>query len=179
MDEIIDGLIARLTAHGILENTYIFYSTDNGYHIGQHRLQAGKECGFEEDINIPLIVRGPGVAEGVTTDIVTSHTDLAPTFMSIVGADLRSDFDGAAIPLTASATKVARSHRHEHVNVEFWGSGVGEGKYGGFHWNNTYKALRVIGKDYNFYYSVWCSGEHELYDLNVSSHSFSFIILRR
>lgn len=34
--------------------------------------------------------------------------------------------------------------------------------------NNTYKALRIVGKDYNLYYSVWCTNEHELYDLTVS-----------
>jgi N-acetylglucosamine-6-sulfatase len=33
--------------------------------------------------------------------------------------------------------------------------------------NNTYKALRVIGENYNLYYSVWCTNEHELYDLSV------------
>lgn len=37
----------------------------------------------------------------------------------------------------------------------------------GRHWNNTYKALRLIGEGYNLYYSVWCSNEHELYDLKV------------
>ena len=36
VDEIVDGVITRLTEHNILEDTYIFYSTDNGYHIGQH-----------------------------------------------------------------------------------------------------------------------------------------------
>lgn len=33
--------------------------------------------------------------------------------------------------------------------------------------NNTYKAVRVISADYNLYYSVWCTNEHELYDLTV------------
>jgi len=33
--------------------------------------------------------------------------------------------------------------------------------------NNTYKALRIIGDGYNLYYSVWCTNEHELYDLTV------------
>lgn len=36
--------------------------------------------------------------------------------------------------------------------------------------NNTYKAVRIIGKDYNLYYSVWCNNEHELYDLEVNMH---------
>jgi hypothetical protein len=60
--------------------------------------------------------------------------------------------------------------RHEHVNVEYWGFALTEGKYGKeVYWNNTYKALRLIGSYYNLYYSVWCSGEHELYNMNVSS----------
>lgn len=34
--------------------------------------------------------------------------------------------------------------------------------------NNTYKSVRLLGEDYNLYYSVWCNNEHELYDLSVS-----------
>lgn len=33
--------------------------------------------------------------------------------------------------------------------------------------NNTYKAVRIIGEDYDLYYSVWCNNEHELYDIKV------------
>ena len=40
--------------------------------------------------------------------------------------------------------------------------------------NNTYKALRVLSADYDLYYSVWCSNEHELYDLTVRSAFASF-----
>jgi hypothetical protein len=36
-----------------------------------------------------------------------------------------------------------------------------------FHYNNTYKALRIISEHYNFHYAVWCTNEHELYDLKV------------
>ena len=44
--------------------------------------------------------------------------------------------------------------------------------------NNTYKALRVIGEDYNLYYSVWCTNEHQLYDLSVwTSQTFLFLFL--
>lgn len=46
VDEMIPQLIGRLEEAGELDNTYIFYSTDNGYHISQHRMNPGKECGF-------------------------------------------------------------------------------------------------------------------------------------
>lgn len=128
VDEIVDGVITRLGEYGILDNTFVVYSADNGYHIGQHRLQPGKECGFEEDINIPLVIRGPGVPENITTEIVTTHTDLAPTFLGLTGAPLRPDFDGEAIPLSKVGIAEAGLNRHEHVNVEYWGFGLSEGK---------------------------------------------------
>jgi arylsulfatase A-like enzyme len=130
VDELIEGLAERLEGYGILENTYIIYTTDNGYHISQHRLNPGKECGFEEDINIPLVVRGPGVPKGKISDIVTAHTDLAPTILKIAEGDWkRGDLDGSPIPLHEDALRQQKHSRQEHVNVEFWGRSIPEGIY--------------------------------------------------
>ncbi|KAI0422218.1 alkaline-phosphatase-like protein [Xylaria grammica] len=168
VDELVDGLITRLEEYGILDDTYIVYSSDNGFHIGQHRLQPGKTCGYEEDINVPLIVRGPGVASNYTTNIVTSHTDLAPTFLELLGIPLREDFDGKPIPVTKGEIEVAEQTRREHVNVEYWGRAISEGIHQVLSQeHNTYKAIRLSGPDYNLYYSVWCNNEHELYDMSV------------
>lgn len=171
VDELVDGVFKKLEEYDLLDNTYVFYTTDNGYHIGQHRLQPGKECGFEEDINIPLIVRGPGVPAGEIADVVTTHIDLAPTILELAGASIRADFDGEAIPLARRSLQEAAKSRHEHVTVEYWGFAAAEGDFfdgSRITPNNTYKALRIISKTYNFYYSVWCTNEHELYDLRVS-----------
>lgn len=130
VDELVEGVVTRLDQMGILDNTYIIYSTDNGYHIGQHRLQPGKECPFETDINIPLIIRGPGVPEGETADLVTSHTDLAPTFFEMMGIPLRDDFDGTPIPFTEASIQAAQGTRQEQITAEMWGLVVFEGKYG-------------------------------------------------
>ena len=172
VDEMIDEVFSRLEQADVLDNTYIFFSTDNGYHIGQHRLQPGKQCAYEEDINIPFIVRGPGVPEGETTEIVTSHTDLAPTFLRLAGAKTRGDLDGAVMPLNATGFEREKETRHEHVNVEMWGVIMSEGDYGSvLYTNHTYKALRVVSEEYNLLYTVWCSGEHELYNLKVRNLS--------
>lgn len=48
VDEMIDKLISRLDKAGVLDNTYIVFSTDNGYHVGQHAMQPGKNCGYGE-----------------------------------------------------------------------------------------------------------------------------------
>jgi len=175
VDEIVDAVVKKLDDYGILDETYIIYTTDNGYHLSQHRLRPGKECGFEEDINIPLIIRGPGVPEGLVTEVVTTHVDLAPTILQIAGKPLRADFDGVPIPLSQSAIAEAQKHRHEHVTVEFWGIAASEGGRGNDYFlrNNTYKAVRIVSEHYSLYYSVWCTNEHELYDVKVSSLVYS------
>ncbi|OBT43077.1 hypothetical protein VE00_05541 [Pseudogymnoascus sp. WSF 3629] len=171
VDELVEGVIAKLEDYGILDNTYIVYSSDNGFHIGQHRLQPGKTCGYEEDINVPLIIRGPGISANLTTDVVSTHTDLAPTFFELLGIPLRDDFDGTPIPLTEEAITQAKNSgtRREHVGVEYWGIAGSEGIYDSGlvgPRNNTYKSIRLYGEGYNLYYSTWCSNEHELYNLD-------------
>ena len=110
--------------------THLIYTSDNGYHIGQHRLPPGKECGYEEDVNVPLIIRGPGIPSGAVTDQVTSHTDLVPTIFNLLGLEARDDFDGAVIPLTSHDIDNMRNIRHEHITLEYWGFALAEGKYG-------------------------------------------------
>ena len=163
VDDLVNGTFARLAKHKVLENTYIIYSSDNGYHIGQHRLQPGKNCPYEEDINIPLVIRGPGIPQGKTSNLVSSHTDMVPTILGWAGADLPKNLDGKAIITNGQQNP---GQPWEHTQVEHWGSGGFDGKFGkSKHPNTTYKAVRVMGEDYNFYYSVWCNNEHELYDM--------------
>jgi N-acetylglucosamine-6-sulfatase len=66
VDEAVAAVVDSLAALGILGRTYLVFSSDNGFHLGQHRLAAGKRSPYEEDIRVPLIVRGPGVAAGAT-----------------------------------------------------------------------------------------------------------------
>ncbi len=47
-------------------NTYMVFCSDNGYHMGEHRLMQGKLTAFDTDIRVPLIVVGPGVPAGRT-----------------------------------------------------------------------------------------------------------------
>lgn len=123
VDELVDLLVTRLEQSDQLDNTYIIYTSDNGFHIGQHRLPPGKTCGFEEDIRVPMFIRGPGVPEGYVQDAVTTHVDLAPTIFDLAGLPARPDFDGTAIPVTPDSAVT----RHEHVTVEYWGEAVLEG----------------------------------------------------
>ncbi|CAG9983614.1 unnamed protein product [Clonostachys byssicola] len=174
VDEMVHGLVEKLERSGQLENTYIFYTSDNGYHISQHGLHPGKECGYDTDIHIPFFVRGPGIDEGSVLDAVTTHTDVSSTLLRIAGVE-QSDLDGVAMPL---GTASLDSKRHEHATIEYWGAAVPEGHYGmrsdgnreagviqNAYVNNTYKGLRISSPEYNLYYSVWCTNETEFFDL--------------
>lgn len=134
VDELVEKIVVQLQDAGILDDTYLLFSSDNGFHVGQHRLPPGKECGYEEDIRVPLVIRGPGVAKGATQDAVTTHIDLAPTILQMMGVvDMRPDFDGVPIPLGPSGgSAVWETKRHEHVAVEYWGFALAEGEGGGF-----------------------------------------------
>ncbi len=61
------------------------FSSDNGYHLGQHRLNRGKQTAFDTDIRVPLIMSGPGVAKAKTSSAVVQNTDLYPTFVDLAG----------------------------------------------------------------------------------------------
>ncbi|RYP53175.1 hypothetical protein DL768_001768 [Monosporascus sp. mg162] len=174
VDELVDSIVRRLEeSPEVLENTYIIYTTDNGFHVGQHRLAPGKTCPIEEDLNIPFIVRGPGVEKGKTVSVPTSHTDIAPTIFELAGIPLQEDFDGSPMPVTKAQQEAVKAYKAEHVNIEFWGKNIPEGRFpgdgpglaNGSRVNNTYKSLRVISERYDLAYTVWCSNEHELYEM--------------
>ena len=79
VDRFIADATDLLRRRGELSNTYFVFYTDNGAHFGQHRFEHGKLQPYEEDVNFPLIVRGPGIPRGVVnTELVGNH-DIAPT----------------------------------------------------------------------------------------------------
>jgi N-acetylglucosamine-6-sulfatase len=121
VDDIVEGVVRRLKDAKKLDDTFIIYSSDNGFHLGHHRLFAGKKFAFEEDINVPLIIRGPGVPKNTKTDIVSAHIDLAPTILDMAGIEQRKEFDGRPIAITQERIDNRnKAETDEHTAVEFW-----------------------------------------------------------
>jgi N-acetylglucosamine-6-sulfatase len=97
VDEMMGRIVDTLKESGELENTYVFFTSDNGWHAGEHRLTTGKWTAYEEDIRVPLIVRGPGVPEGRTLDHLVLNNDLAPTFAKLGEAQAPGFLDGRSL----------------------------------------------------------------------------------
>jgi len=107
VDELIGKLQAAVAAIGAQNNTYFVFSSDNGYHMGEHRLMPGKMTAYDTDIRVPLIVTGPGVPAGVAIDEVVENVDLCPTFTELGGATTLSNVDGRSLVPLLHGQKLA------------------------------------------------------------------------
>jgi N-acetylglucosamine-6-sulfatase len=106
LDDLVEGVVNKLQSSGQLSNTYIVFTSDNGYHHGEHRIPKSKGRPYEEDIHMPLLIRGPGVAAGSSTDNLVLNTDYFPTFTELAGISTPSYVDGRSLRpvLTGTAT---------------------------------------------------------------------------
>lgn len=97
VDEGIEAIVNALKAAGQLDNTYIFFTSDNGFHIGNHRQRLGKTSPYEEELRVTMMVRGPGVPAGRTLEHLTGNIDLASTWADLAGAKAADFVDGRSL----------------------------------------------------------------------------------
>jgi N-acetylglucosamine-6-sulfatase len=97
VDRMIGALRAQMRALGIERNTYFVFSSDNGYHLGERRLLAGKQTAWDHDIRVPLVVVGPGVPAGATVSRLAANVDLRPTFQELAGAPVGPRIEGRSL----------------------------------------------------------------------------------
>ncbi|MFC4062506.1 sulfatase [Planomonospora corallina] len=155
VDDLVGSLVRTLRAAGKLENTYLFFGSDNGFHLGQHRLPQGKTTPFDESIRVPLYVRGPGVRPGRTVREVASTVDLAPTFAALAGARLPAFVEGRSLlPLLRGRTPLSW---RRNVLVEFHRPTRPTGQVV----IPAYTAMRTARHTFVRYET----GEYQLYDL--------------
>ena len=91
------GIVSRLNDRRVLSNTYIFFTSDNGWHAGEHRIQQEKWRPYEEDIHMPLLVRGPGVAPRHKAHKLVLDTDYLPTITDLADVHTPNYVDGRSL----------------------------------------------------------------------------------
>ena len=85
VDDGVGRLLAYLEREGVLENTVILYTSDQGFMLGEHDY-IDKRWMYDESLQIPLLVRYPGTVEpGSRSDALVNNTDLAPTLLELAG----------------------------------------------------------------------------------------------
>jgi arylsulfatase A-like enzyme len=147
VDDAVRDIVGALQDTGRISNTFIVFTSDNGFHWGEHRLH-GKQSAYEEAIRVPYVVRydrlidGPGEDEHLVLNI-----DLAPTIAALAGADA-PEVDGRSLVPLLNGRHWRGDFLVEHMLAPEGGI-------------PTYCAVRSE----RFSYVLYDSGEEELYDL--------------
>ena len=119
VDRGVATLINTLKASGQLENTYFVFSSDNGFHLGEFRMPAGKGAPYDSDIRVPLIVRGPGVPAGRKNDAMIGNIDLAPTLAQLAHVPTPAFVDGRSFSSLVHHPATDSRPRHAYL-LEHW-----------------------------------------------------------
>jgi len=169
VDDLVREVVELLERAGALDNTYLFFTSDHGYNLGQFRLPSGKFNAYENDIRVPFIVRGPGVPRGAARDgVMVNNVDLAATMLELAGvpaADYVHDGRSFAGQLAAAPPPWPR----DRLVFEYWGMGYtmrGPCKNGTSPCpggpealedapSNTWSGLRILNATHNIKYAEY------------------------
>lgn len=158
-DDLLGVLRQYLDETGLAAETLIFFTSDNGYHLGQQR-HFGKQLPYDLSTRVPLIVWGPGlgVASGQERSHLVSHVDILPTILDVCQANPVVS-DGVSIRSLWSTDEVpdAASWRPEGVLCEH------HQKLGHVFQDieGVYHSIRL----YDQRYTRWADGTTEYHDL--------------
>ena len=119
VDRGVGQLIDTLKATGQLANTYFIFSSDNGFHLGEFRMPAGKGAPYDSDIRVPLIVRGPGIPASRTSDFMIGNIDLAPTLAQLAHEPSPPLVDGRSFASLLHHPSIELHPRHAYL-LEHW-----------------------------------------------------------
>ncbi len=110
VDEGVGRIVATLRRAGVLDNTVIIFTSDNGFFFGEHRIRPGKGRFYEPSIRTPLVMRGPDIPRKATNSALVANTDLAPTILEWADATSLRTIDGASlVPVLAGRPPADRA----------------------------------------------------------------------
>lgn len=168
VDDAVETIVQVLEKRKMLDNTYIFFTSDNGFHFGQFSLPWDKRQPYEFDVRVPLFVRGPNVQPGRTCKAPVLNIDIASTILDLAGLPVPPQFDGRsfAYDLLAFSNVSSEKHRSNFL-IEHQGEassipipGCSQYRPGEVHtceidcicedsWNNTYTCVRELSVSEN------------------------------
>lgn len=123
IDRYVGMVVRELRRTRQLARTYLVFASDNGLHLGSHRLVNGKNMPYETDVHVPFAIRGPGIAPGTAVEEVVGNIDIAPTLADMAGWALHYRHDGESLlPLAKGKTPAWRGYFYIARGFPFGGS---------------------------------------------------------
>ena len=184
VDDIMQSVVEMLTEYNQLDNTYIIWTSDHGYHLGQFRIPLEKMQPYDTNIRVPFFIRGPGIRPQIEHTFVASMVDMTPTLLELAGGKVHKTMDGHSFADELLSESPVSNFR-EKVLVEYWSiyGMLGNTEYysGSDHIfdmpNNTFIGVRLLNSTHNFLYVEFYPkgqyedefkypGEYELFDLS-------------
>ncbi|MGZ8736068.1 MAG: sulfatase family protein [Nocardioides sp.] len=178
VDDEVANVMETLRRTGELDNTYVLFTSDNGYLLGEHRMRQGKILPYDPSLRVPLVMRGPGIPRGEERADPFLMLDFAPTILEAAGARTPSSLDGVSMLgvardgdrgwtrgiLTETGPRVIKSDVEESDNFFVRG--------------NKPVALRFsVGvRTGRYLYVEHVSKERELYDLRTDPQQFDNVV---
>jgi iduronate 2-sulfatase len=109
MDAQVGRVLDALDRLGLAESTVIVFTSDHGYHTGEHGLWQ-KQSVFEESARVPLLIVAPGVSpKGAVVKTPVSHLDLYPTLTELAGVKAPGNLQGQSlVPMLKDANATGR-----------------------------------------------------------------------
>ncbi|MGA8219416.1 MAG: sulfatase [Solirubrobacterales bacterium] len=97
VDQAVGRLVQSLSDQGILDDTYIIFSSDNGFFRGEHRIATGKYLPYDPASRVPLIIRGPGIPAGGVSNELVWNGDIPQTILQIASGSRDDSVDGRSL----------------------------------------------------------------------------------
>ena len=170
VDDQVGRVLDYLDESGLADNTAVFYTSDQGFYLGEHGW-FDKRFMYEESLGMPLLVRLPGDMEGgLVSDALVQNLDFAETFLDLAGAPIPEEMQGESLLSTIKAAQKnggIPSDWRESIYYHYY-------EYPGAHSVKRHYGVRNDRyKLMHFYYDV---DEWEMYDLKTDPNEMINII---
>jgi arylsulfatase A-like enzyme len=193
IDDGVKTVLDTLGSQHRLRNTYVIFTSDNGFFYGEHRLTGGKFLAYEPSTHLPFLIRGPGIKAGTATGELAANTDIAPTILELAGVTPDKSIDGTSLipflrdPSLRTRRGILFESFVETNDVEANGEptaqkvvtevqrrqpGKGEAKASIVAPPKDYEGIR-LGP---YKYIEWPDGEKELYDITKDPNELNNIV---
>ena len=165
VDEAVADIVAELRRSGELDETYVIFTSDNGYMQGEHRVPQGKMLPYDPSTQVPLLMRGPRIPRGRRTKALVGNIDLAPTILEATPARSARRLDGRSFLPFARDVRLRSLRPLLHETVGNGARGRINTREGGARGQQTrvpaWRAVRTT----RWLYVDYKGGARELYDL--------------